>query len=187
MSNTIAPAIPGLVAGTWTIDPSHSEVSFSVRHLMVSKVRGTFTTFAGAITVGENPVDSAVEVSIDVNSIDTRDVNRDTHLRSADFFEVEKFPTINYRSTGVRVEGDRFAVDGELSLHGVTKPVSLALEFNGVAGDPWGGTRAGFSAQTEISRDDFGVDISMPLDGGGVVVGDKVKVYLEVEAVLQPA
>jgi polyisoprenoid-binding protein YceI len=187
MSNTIAPAIPGLVAGTWTIDPSHSEVSFSVRHLMVSKVRGTFTTFEGAITVGENPLDSAVEVSIDLNSIDTRDVNRDTHLRSADFFEVEKFPTMNYRSTGVRVEGDRFALDGELSLHGVTKPVSLALEFNGVAGDPWGGTRAGFSAQTEISRNDFGVDISMPLDGGGVVVGDKIKVYLEVEAVLQPA
>jgi len=187
MSNTIAPAIPGLVVGTWTIDPSHSEVSFSVRHLMVSKVRGTFTTFEGAITVGENPLDSAVEVSIDLNSIDTRDVNRDTHLRSADFFEVEKFPTMNYRSTGVRVEGDRFALDGELSLHGVTKPVSLALEFNGVAGDPWGGTRAGFSAQTEISRNDFGVDISMPLDGGGVVVGDKIKVYLEVEAVLQPA
>jgi len=187
MSNTIAPAIPGLVVGTWTIDPSHSEVSFSVRHLMVSKVRGTFTTFEGAITVGENPLDSAVEVSIDLNSIDTRDVNRDTHLRSADFFEVEKFPTMNYRSTGVRVEGDHFALDGELSLHGVTKPVSIALEFNGVAGDPWGGTRAGFSAQTEISRNDFGVDISMPLDGGGVVVGDKIKVYLEVEAVLQPA
>jgi polyisoprenoid-binding protein YceI len=187
MSNTIAPALRGLVAGTWTIDPSHSEVSFSVRHLMVSKVRGTFTTFEGAITVGENPLDSAVQVSIDVDSIDTRDVNRDTHLRSADFFEVEKFPTMNYQSTGVRVEGDRFALDGELSLHGVTKPVSLALEFNGVAGDPWGGTRAGFSAQTEISRNDFGVDISMPLDGGGVVVGDKIKVYLEVEAVLQQA
>jgi len=154
---------------------------------MVSKVRGTFTTFEGAITVGENPLDSAVEASIDLKSIDTRDVNRDTHLRSADFFDVEKFPTMNYRSTGVRVEGDRFALDGELSLHGVTKPVSLALEFNGVAGDPWGGTRAGFSAQTEISRNDFGVDISMPLDGGGVVVGDKVKVYLEVEAVLQQA
>jgi len=187
MSSTIAPAVPGLVAGTWTIDPSHSEVSFSVRHLMVSKVRGTFTTFQGAITVGENPLDSSVEVSIDLNSIDTRDVNRDTHLRSADFFETEKFPTMTYRSTGVRAEGSRLALDGELTLHGVTQPVSLVLEFNGVSGDPWGGTRAGFSAETEISRNDFGVDISMPLDGGGVVVGDKVKVYLEVEAILQQA
>lgn len=187
MPETTAPTTTGLTAGTWTIDPSHSEVSFSVRHLMVSKVRGTFTKFDGAITVADNVVDSTVETTIDLSSIDTRDPNRDAHLRSADFFDTETHPTMSYRSSGLQASGDGWVVQGELSLHGVTLPVALALEFNGVSGDPWGGTRAGFSAETEISRNDFGIDISMPLDGGGVVVGDKVKVFLEVEAVLQAA
>ena len=176
----------GLTAGTWAIDLAHSEVSFSVRHLMVSKVRGTFTKFEGALHIGEDPVNSSVEATIDLSSIDTRDANRDAHLRSADFFEVEKYPTMSFQSSGVRTTAHGFVVDGDLSLHGVTRPVELELEFNGVSADPWGGTRAGFSAETEISRSDFGIDISMPLDGGGVVVGDKVKVLLEVEAVLQP-
>ncbi len=173
-----------LPAGTWQIDPVHSEVSFSVRHLMVSKVRGTFSRFSGSIHVGDNPLDSSVEATIDMDSIDTRDATRDAHLRSADFFEVERYPTMTYRSTGIRAEGDGYVIDGELTLHGVSRPVELAVEFNGVSSDPWGGTRAGFSATTEINRRDFGVDISMPLDGGGVVVGDKVKVHLEIEAIL---
>ena len=184
-TNAIATVtIPGLTAGTWTIDPSHSVVGFSVRHLMVSKVRGTFTEFEGAIEIGENGLDSSVHATVAMASIDTRDRQRDEHLRSHDFFETATYPTMSYRSTAVHPLGDDFIVDGELTLHGVTRPVSLKLEFNGVSSDPWGGTRAGFSASTEINRRDFGIDITMPLDGGGVVVGDKVKIELEVEAVL---
>jgi len=187
MTSTITNVVPALTTGIWTIDPSHSEVSFTVRHLMVSKVRGTFTGFSGAITVGDDALTSSVTASVDMNSIDTRDANRDAHLRSADFFHVEDHPTMTYRSTSVRPDGDNYVVDGELTLHGVTRPVPLDLEFNGVSADPWGGTRAGFSATTEINRRDFGVDITMPLDGGGVVVGDKVKVHLEIEAILAAA
>jgi polyisoprenoid-binding protein YceI len=176
--------VPGLTAGTWVIDLAHSEVSFTVRHLMVSKVRGTFTKFEGQIEVGEDLLASSVTATIDLSSIDTRDAGRDTHLRSADFFEIEKFPSMTYQSTSIRAEGDHFVVEGNLSLHGVTSSVPLTLESNGVGSDPWGGTRAGFSAEGEISRKDFGIDFSMPLDGGGVVVGDKVKIHIEIEAVL---
>lgn len=180
---TIAP-INGLQTGTWTIDPSHSEVSFTVRHLMVSKVRGTFRTFSGALQIAEDPAASSVTAEIDMNSIDTRDETRDNHLRTKDFFEIESYPTMTYRSTAIRPNGSDYVVDGELTLHGVTRPVELALEFNGVGSDPWGGSRAGFSASTSINRNDFGVDIKMPLDGGGVVVGEKISIHLEVEAVL---
>jgi polyisoprenoid-binding protein YceI len=177
--------IPGLVAGTWTIDPTHSEVGFTVRHLMVSKVRGSFKTFEGTITVADNPVDSQVEARIDATSIDTRDENRDNHLRSSDFFDVEQHPQITFVSTAVRPAGRDYAVTGDLTIHGVTRSVELALEFNGVSGDPWGGVRSGFSASTEISRADFGIEFNMALDGGGVVVGDKIKIAIEIEAVLQ--
>lgn len=187
MSTTSTTAAKTLTAGTWTIDPSHSEVGFTVRHLMVSKIRGSFKGFSGAITIGDDPVLSAVEASIDMTSVTTNDDNRDAHLRSADFFHTENHPTMTYRSTGVRADGDNYVVDGELTLHGVTRPVALNLEFNGVSGDPWGGTRAGFSAETEINRKDFGIDFNMPLDGGGVVVGDKIKVQLEIEATLATA
>jgi len=183
MTTAIDP-VRGLRAGNWTIDPSHSEVSFTVRHLMLSKVRGTFRTFRGQITVNDDLQASSVTAEIDMDSIDTRDQNRDNHLRTKDFFEVEKYPTMTYRSTGVRADGDDYVVDGELTLHGVTRPVSLALELGGVGPDSYGGTRAGFSASTAINRNDFGVDIKMPMDGGGVVVGDKITIHLEVEAVL---
>ncbi|HEY3811154.1 MAG TPA: YceI family protein [Acidimicrobiales bacterium] len=177
--------VPGLVAGTWVIDPVHSEVGFSVRHLMVSKVKGRFKTFEGSIIIAENPLDSKVEAVIDATTVDTQDENRDNHLRSQDFFEVEKHPQIIFKSTSVRPQGSDYLVTGDLTIHGVTRSVDLELEFNGVSPDPWGGTRAGFSATTEISRGDFGIEFNMPLDGGGVVVGDKIKINLEVEAVLQ--
>lgn len=186
MTSTLTP-IQGLTAGTWNIDPAHSEVSFTVRHLMVSKVRGTFRAFSGSITVDENLHASAVTADVDMNTIDTRDETRDNHLRSHDFFEVSTYPTMTYRSTGVRQDGADYVVDGELSLKGVTRPVSLAVEVGGVGSDPWGGTRAGFTATTTINRNDFGVDIKMPLDGGGVVVGDKIAITLEIEAVLAQA
>lgn len=179
--------VPGLVAGTWTLDPVHSEVGFTARHLVVAKVRGRFTTFSGAITVGANPLDSTVTATIDANSVVTGDENRDAHLRSADFFEVDKHPEITFHSTSVHPKGSDFVVTGDLTIHGVTHSVDLALEFNGVSPDPWGGTRAGFSAATEISRKDYGLEFNIPIEGGGVVVGDKVKINLEIEAVLQAA
>ncbi len=176
--------IPGYVAGTWVIDPVHSDVSFSVRHMMVSKVRGRFGTFSGQIVTGEDLTGSSVTAEIDLGSIDTNNAQRDQHLRSADFLEVTSHPTMTYRSNRVRAEGDGYVVDGELTLHGVTREVPLALEVNGVGPDVFGGSRAGFSATTTINRKDFGIDLDMPMDGGGVVIGDKVQVALEIEAVL---
>lgn len=178
--------IPGYRTGTWTIDTVHSDVSFSVRHMMVSKVRGQFTDFEGEIVTAGTPTDSSVTATIRLESIDTRNEQRDAHIRSKDFFEVETYPTMTYRSTGVADNGNgTWTVNGDLELHGVTKNVPLKLELNGFTADPFGGQRAGFSATAEISRSDFGIDIAMPMDGGGVVVGDKVSISLEIEAVLQ--
>jgi polyisoprenoid-binding protein YceI len=182
---TATTAIPGYLAGTWEIDPVHSDVSFTVRHMMVSKVRGRFGTFSGEIVTGENLTDSAVTASIGATSVDTDNGQRDKHLRSADFFDVERYPTWTFRSTAVRADGDDLVVDGELTIKGVTRSVPLAVEVNGVGPDLSGGTRIGFSASTTIDRNDFGVDIKMPLDGSGVVVGDKVQIALEIEAVLR--
>ena len=182
-----ATTIPGYLAGTWDIDASHSDVSFSVRHMMVSKVRGRFGAFSGEIVTGETLADSTVTATIDATSIDTNNEQRDGHIRSADFFDVEAHPQWTFRSTGVRTDGGDVVVDGELTLKGVTRPVSLELEVNGFGKDAWGGTRAGFSASTTIDRNDYGVDIKMPLDGGGVVVSDKVQINLEIEGVLRQA
>ncbi len=179
--------IPGYVVGTWDIDAAHSTVGFSVRHMMVSKVRGYFREFSGEIVTAEDPTRSSVEAEIDLASIDTRQEQRDAHIRSADFFDVEKHPKMTFRSTAVRPDGADWVLEGELSLKGVTRPVTLSLELNGFGPDAYGGIRAGFSAKTEINRNDFGVDIKMPMDGGGVVVGDKVTVELEIEAVLRTA
>ncbi|HEU5271000.1 MAG TPA: YceI family protein [Jatrophihabitans sp.] len=182
---TTAPAIPGYLTGTWQIDPTHSDVSFSVRHMMVSKVKGRFGTFSGTIVTAENPLESSVTAEIDAASIDTNQAQRDNHIRSADFFEVAKYPTITFTSTSVEPKGDDFLVHGDLTIKGNTRSVPLKLELNGFGPDAYGGTRAGFTATTEISRKEFGVDIDMPMDGGGVVVGDKITITLEIEAVLQ--
>ncbi len=179
--------IADLAAGTWIIDAGHSHVGFSVRHLAVSKVRGHFTSFAGTLTIAEDPLASSVEATIDVASIDTRDEARDHHLRTSDFFAVEEFPTLEFRSTGVRTAGNDYVITGDLTLRGITRTVELALEFHGVSADPWGGTRAGFTAETKIDRKDFGVNWNAPIDGGGVVVGEKVTITLEIEAVRETA
>ena len=176
--------IPGYVAGTWKADTTHSDVTFSVRHMMVSKVRGRFTTFDATVVTGENPADSSVTAEIDLSSIDTGNEQRDGHLRSADFFDIETHPKMTYRSTGLTDNGETWALNGELTLHGVTKPVPLTLEVNGFTPDPYGGQRAGFTATGEILRSDFGIEFNMPMDGGGVVVGDKVTISIEIEAVL---
>ncbi len=183
-TSTTATTIPGYVAGTWTIDPVHSEVGFVVRHMMVSKVRGKFATFSGEIVTGQSPLESSVTATIDLASISTGNDQRDNHIRSADFFAVETYPTMTYRSTGVRQDGDDYVVDGELTLKGVTKNVPLRLELNGFGPDAYGGTRAGFSATAEINRRDFGVDFNATMETGGVVVSDKVTIQLEIEAVL---
>src|SRR4051812_5283339 len=187
MTSSLATQIPGYVVGAWDIDASHSTVGFSVRHMMVSKVRGYFREFSGELLTAENPEQSGVTATIDLASIDTRQDQRDAHIRSADFFDVENHPQMTFRSTAVRTDGADWFVDGELTLKGNTKPVSLALELNGFGADAYGGYPAGFSAKTEINRNEFGVDIKMPMDGGGVVVGDKVTVELEIEAVLRNA
>lgn len=173
-----------LSAGTWAIDPTHSSISFSVRHLVVSKVRGTFGAFSGAVTVAEDGTPS-VSAEIDVASVHTGNEQRDAHLRAADFFDVEKYPTATFVSTSVTPDGDNYRLDGEITLKGVTRTVSLALEFNGVNPGMGHGAVAGFEASVVLNRKDFGIDIDMPLETGGAVVGDKVTVTLEIEALKQ--
>ena len=176
--------VPAHLAGTWTIDPVHSEVSFTVRHLMVSKVRGRFGDFGGTIVITDDVLQSRAEAVVALASIDTGNAGRDEHVRSADFFDVDQYPELTYRSTGVRADGDDFIVDGELSLHGVTKQVPLHVEVTGFqATTPFGDTRVGFSATAEINRDDFGITFNTALEGGGVGLGRKIQIALEIQAV----
>jgi len=172
-----------LTPGTWNIDPSHSSVNFMVRHLMVSKVRGRFGAFTGTVTIGEDQLASSVVASVEMASVSTDDNGRDAQLRTSDFFDVERFPTMTFASTAVRGDGDDYVLVGDLTIKGVTKSVELELEFDGVSADPWGGTRAGFSAEGEIDRRDFGLEWNMALDTGGLLVGEKVKISLDIQAV----
>jgi polyisoprenoid-binding protein YceI len=174
----------GYLAGTWKLDPVHSDVGFSVRHMMVSKVRGRFHGVTGTIRLAEDPAQSSVDAEIDMTTLDTGNTDRDDHIRSADFFEVETYPTMTFRSTSVEPAGNELVVHGELTLHGVTRPVNLDLEVNGFTKDPYGGMRCGFTASTVLNRKDFGITIDLPMEGGGVVVGDKINVTLEIEAIL---
>jgi polyisoprenoid-binding protein YceI len=153
--------------------------------MMVSKVRGRFNGVSGRLVTGAELVDSSVTAEIDVNSFDTGNAQRDQHIRSADFLHAAQFPTMRYRSTDVRWDGDDLVVDGELTLHGITRQVPLAVELTGFGPDPYGGTRLGLSATTKINRKDFGIDTELPLDGGGVVIGDTIQVSLDIQAVLQ--
>ena len=183
MSLVTSPTLVELTPGVWNVDSSHSTVGFVVRHLMVSKVRGHFGTFTGALTIADDPLASSVEASAETASITTGDDTRDNHLRSADFFDVENFPAISFSSTGIDRRGDDYVLHADLTIKGVTKSVDFQLEFDGVAADPWGGTRAGFSAETEINRKDWGLGWNVAIEAGGVVVSEKVKIQLEVEVV----
>ncbi|RME76634.1 MAG: polyisoprenoid-binding protein [Chloroflexi bacterium] len=170
----------------WQIDPTHSLIEFSVKHMMIATVRGRFTRFEGQVHLDpKNPEASYAEGSVDVSSIDTREPDRDAHLRSADFFDVEKFPRMTFRSTRVeRVEGNRYRVAGELTIKDVTREVVFDVTDGGRMKDPWGNIRWGVSAVTRISRKDFGLTWNVALEAGGWLVGDDIKIEAELEAVL---
>jgi polyisoprenoid-binding protein YceI len=174
-----------MTANTWTFDLSHSHINFHVRHLMVSKVHGHFPKWSGNLVLDDADITkSKFDVTIDAASVDTKEEKRDAHLRSADFFDVEKFPTLTFKSTKIEKKGDDEAiVTGDLTIHGVTKSVKLDVELAGQVKDPWGGTRTGFSAKTSVSRKDFGLTWNAALEAGGVVVGDKIEITLDIEAI----
>lgn len=178
-----APDLSALTPGTWNIDPSHSTVGFTARHLMVTKVRGRFTAFEGALTIGADPLQSSVTTTVQMNSVTTGDAQRDGHLLSGDFFDIEAHPTMTFTSSRIVPDGDDYELHGDLTIKGVTRPVVFEMEFDGVATDPWGNTKAGFSAETEINRKDFGLEWNVALEAGGVLVGEKVKIQLDIQAV----
>ncbi len=172
--------------GTFAIDTSHTRLGFAVRHMAVSKVRGDFKDFAGTLELAENPVDSKVSVTIQAGSVDTHDENRDNHLRTNDFFDVENHPTWTFTSTAIRpISASEWNVDGDLTIRGVTKQVTLDATLEGVVQDPYGMHRVGFSAKTSIEREDFGVSFNGVMEAGGVVVGKKVDIDIEAEATFQ--
>jgi polyisoprenoid-binding protein YceI len=178
---------PGYIVGVWDIDPAHTEISFVVRHMVVSKVRGRFDKFEGTIVTAEDPAESQVTVTIDAASIDTHNEQRDDHVRAPDFLDVERFPVISFTSTAVRQSGSELELAGDLRIRDVTAPVTLEFEANGFITDPYGSVRSGFSARLEIDRQDFGVSYNGPIPGAdkAMVLSDKVSISLEIEAILR--
>jgi polyisoprenoid-binding protein YceI len=170
----------GLAQGTWNLDTSHSTVGFVVRHAGISKVRGQFTELEGTLTLGETLADSSVTATIQAASFNSGDAGRDGHVKSADFFDVETFPTLTFASSSVSGDADDFELTGELTIRGIARTVTFKGEYNGVAVDPFGATRAGFEAKTVISRKDFGLTWNAALEAGGVLVSDKVTITLDV-------
>jgi polyisoprenoid-binding protein YceI len=177
--------LSALTPGTWNVDPSHSTVGFVARHLMITKVRGRFTDFSGVVEVAPDPLQSTVRATVNLASITTGDEGRDAHLRSADFFDTDGggSPAMTFVSTGVKDDDGDHVLFGDLTVKGVTRQVEFALDFEGVTADPWGGTRAAFTAETTIRRSDFGLEWNVALETGGVLVGDTVKVQLDIQVV----
>jgi polyisoprenoid-binding protein YceI len=185
-STRISAGVALPATGTWVIDPAHSHLEFTVRHMVVGKTRGRFASFTGTIVIAEEPAQSSVRLEADTASIDTRDEGRDTHLRSPDFLDVEKHPKLTFESTSVTGEGTSWTVVGDLTVKDVTQSLSIELVLEGVVDkDPWGNARVAFSGETEINREDFGLTWNVALDTGGVLVGKTVKISFEVEAVKQ--
>ena len=183
---TSTDTLSGYVAGTWRLDPTHSEISFSVKHLKISKVRGSFKTFDATIVTAENPADSTVEATVEIASVDTNQKDRDAHLRTSDFFLADEFPTMTFTSKSVEVSGDEFAITGDLTLRGVTKSEVLKGEFGGIVTDGYGQTKAGATASTIIDRHAYGVSWNAALEAGGFTLGDDVTITFELQVVLQP-
>ncbi len=177
---------PDYAVGTWKLDPAHSEISFTVKHLKISKVRGTFENFDVTIVTAENPHDSTIDATIDVASVNTNQKDRDAHLRTSDFFLVDEYPTMTFHSTSFDGDVDEFRVTGDLTLRGVTKPVVLTGEFGGIITDDYGRTKAGATATTKINRHDFGVSWNAALEAGGFTLGDEVTITMDLQVVLQP-
>jgi polyisoprenoid-binding protein YceI len=175
------------VPGAWEIDPGHADVSFTGRHFMVTKVRGRFTDVRGTVTIGDRMADSHVEVVIGMASVTSGSETRDEHLRSPDLFDVEQYPHARFRSTRTEWSGTHGKVHGELTIHGVTRPVILDVSFEGQVRDPWGGDRAMFSATTTVNREDFGITWNVPLETGGLLVSKDVTLSIDVETVLRAA
>lgn len=178
---TTATALEGLTTGTWNVDPAHTEVGFVARHLMVTKVRGQFKDVEGTVNVAEELGASTANVSVKLASIDTGSTDRDAHLRSADFFDIENHPVMTFVSTAF--DGD--TITGDLAIRGISRPVTFQVEYNGVAVDPWGQTKAGFEAEAEINRKDWGLEWNVAIEGGGVLVSDKIKIQLDVQLLKQ--
>lgn len=179
-----ADQIPGYRVGTWNIDTTHSEVGFSVRHLAISKVKGKFESFNATFVTAENPADSTVEATAEVASVNTNQADRDGHLRTGDFFAADEYPELIFVSTGVRAEGGDFKVDGELTMRGVTKPVTFDFELGGFGEDPYGNYKVGFTATTVVKREDFGLTWNAPLEKGGLLLGSDVTINLDIQAAL---
>ena len=175
------------VAGTYELDPSHSSADFTVRHLGLSKVRGGFAIVSGTVVIGEDPADSSVEAVLDAASFNTSAADRDAHVKGADFLDVDQYPHVTFRSTGVRQSGGDWKVDGELTIRDTTKPVTLDVEFEGSNTDPWGNGRIAFTGSTEIDREAFGITWNQALETGGVLVGKQVKITVDVQAVAPQA
>jgi polyisoprenoid-binding protein YceI len=171
--------------GRWQIDPGHTEVAFIGRHFMLTKVRGRFTGVTGAITVAEEPGESTAEITIDMASVESGSQARDDHLRSPDFFDVTRHPAAIFSGCAADWQGTRGQLAGELTIRGVTRPVTLQAEYLGHVADPWGGQRAIFTAEGTVNREDWDLTWNMPLDGGGLLVSRDIRIEIEVEAVLQ--
>lgn len=178
-------SIPGLVAGTWKLDAAHSEITFSVRHLAISKVKGSFESFDVTVVTTDDPFETKLTASIDVSSVNTRQKDRDNHLRASDFFAIDDYPTIDFESTDVRQDGDEWLIDGDLTMRGVTKPVTFRGEFGGVTTNGYGMTVAGAEFSTKINRHDFGVSWNAALEAGGLTLGDDVTITIDAQVALQ--
>ncbi|MCB0893854.1 MAG: polyisoprenoid-binding protein [Nocardioides sp.] len=174
-------------AGTWDIDPGHTDLAFVGRHFMVTKVRGRFTGVTGAVVIADDFEDSRVEVTIDMTTVESGNAARDEHIRSAELFDVEQYPRATFRSTRVEWSGASGTVHGDLTIHGVTRQVPLQVTFEGYARDPWGGDRAIFSARTKVNREDFGITWNMAVETGGVLVSKEIQIEIDLETVLRAA
>jgi len=186
MSTATAPrtgALADLTPGTWTVDPTHSTIGFTARHLMITKVRGTFTDFDGVVTVADEPLESSVVANVRLASVATGNADRDAHLRTADFFDTDTNAEMTLRSTSIREDGGDYVLVGDLTIAGQTHPVEFALDFDGVTVDPFGNTKAGFEASTEINRSDWGLSFNMALETGGVLVSEKIRIDLDIQLV----
>ncbi|PFG28945.1 YceI family protein [Corynebacterium renale] len=171
------------LTGTWNLDPAHTNIGFTARHAMVTKVRGNFAEFSDKIVIGEDIKDSTIEVAIKTASVDTGNADRDAHVHGEDFFDVEKYPEMTFKATSIDIDGNEGTITGDLTIKETTKPVTLDVEIFGVEEDPFGNTRAGFEATTQINRTDFGVDFQAPLKSGGMLVSEKITIEIEGSAI----